>query len=196
MHNLLTHYVPHIVNGVPAEPPSFQYRRNSSGHLVQVPYVPPNLRGPAPPIQHPIRSPSPSVRSPPVLEQLTQGQFKPPEAAENLIAVPNASLHSPPRAQFGGIYGSPPSNQERPETPFDGFIRDGRWQSPLAKSHQTTESTPEAIKKKKKTFGSHFQNLAWSPTSASRRAINEHRNHQPPVPQSQPVDTEPPSKGE
>ena len=31
------HYVPHIVNGVPAEPPSFQYRRNSSGYLVQVP---------------------------------------------------------------------------------------------------------------------------------------------------------------
>ena len=32
-----SHYVPKIVNGVPAEPPSFQYRRNSSGHLVQVP---------------------------------------------------------------------------------------------------------------------------------------------------------------
>ena len=32
------HYVPHIVNGVPtAEPPSFQYRRNSSGYLVQAP---------------------------------------------------------------------------------------------------------------------------------------------------------------
>ena len=31
-------YVPHIVNGVPtAEPPSFQYRRNSAGHLEQAP---------------------------------------------------------------------------------------------------------------------------------------------------------------
>ena len=38
------HYVPNIVNGVPAEPPSFQYRRNSSGHLVQVPT--PALRPP------------------------------------------------------------------------------------------------------------------------------------------------------
>ena len=31
------HYGPHIVDGVSAEPPSFQYRRNSLGHLVQVP---------------------------------------------------------------------------------------------------------------------------------------------------------------
>ena len=30
-------YVPHIANGVPTEPPSFQYLRNSSGHLLQLP---------------------------------------------------------------------------------------------------------------------------------------------------------------
>ena len=35
------YHVPHLVNGVPAEPPSFQYRRDSSGNLYQVPYVPP-----------------------------------------------------------------------------------------------------------------------------------------------------------
>ena len=136
-------YVPHIVNGVPAEPPSFQYRRNSSGILVQVPYVPPNLRGPAPPIQHPIRSPSirsPSVRSPPVLERPAQGPHGPPEAAENPFAVPNATLHSPPRAQFGGIYGSPPGNHERPETPPDGFVREGRWQSESAMANGASAS--------------------------------------------------------
>ena len=41
------HYVPHIVNGVPAERPSFQYRRNSSGDLVQAPtpaLLPPQSR--------------------------------------------------------------------------------------------------------------------------------------------------------
>ena len=38
------HDVPHIGNGMPAEVPSFQYRRNSSGHLVQVPA--PALRPP------------------------------------------------------------------------------------------------------------------------------------------------------
>ena len=37
------HYVPQILNEVPAEAPSFQYRRNSSGNLVQVPAPTQNL---------------------------------------------------------------------------------------------------------------------------------------------------------
>ena len=133
------HYVPHMVNGVPAEPPSFQYRRNSSGQLVQVPYVPPNLRPPPPP--HSIRSPpgrSPSVHS--VHERLTQGPHGPPEAAENPFAVPNTTLHSPPRQPFGGIYGSPSSNHERPETPPEGFGRDGRWQNDSAMANGASAS--------------------------------------------------------
>lgn len=48
----------------------FQYRRNSSGQLAQVPDVPPNLRGSAPPTQHP--KSSQSVRSPSVNERSTQ----------------------------------------------------------------------------------------------------------------------------
>ena len=52
-------HVPHLVNGVPAEPPSFQYRRDSQGNLYQVPYVPPAMRGPpVPSLQPPMRSPS------------------------------------------------------------------------------------------------------------------------------------------
>ena len=48
----------------------FQYRRNSSGQLAQVPNVPPNLRSSAPPTQHP--KSTPLVRSPPVNERSTQ----------------------------------------------------------------------------------------------------------------------------
>ena len=136
------HYVTHMVNGVPAEPPSFQYRRNSSGQMVQVPYVPPNLRPPQPPhSMPPIRSPpvrSPSVHS--VHERLTQGPHGPPEAAENPFAVPNTTLHSPPRQPFGGIYGSPPGNHERPETPPEGFGRDGRWQNENAMTNGASAS--------------------------------------------------------
>lgn len=118
-------YVPHLVNGVPAEPPSFQYRRDSSGNLYQVPYVPPAMRGPhVPPPQHPMRSPS--------IREHGHGPHGPPEAAENPFAVPNTSqsargaypeygspsartISSPPpasssRAALGQYpeYGSPP----------------------------------------------------------------------------------------
>lgn len=110
------YHVPHLVNGVPVEPPSFQYRRNSSGLLVQVPYVPPALR-----------QQSSSIRSPHVHDRSSQGPHGPPEAAENPFAVPNAS-HSPPRQAFSGIYGSPAATREREraETPPDGFVREGR----------------------------------------------------------------------
>ncbi len=47
----------------------FQYRRNSSGQLAQIPHEPPNLRG-STPTQHP--KSSPFVRSPPVNERSTQ----------------------------------------------------------------------------------------------------------------------------
>lgn len=57
------YHVPYLVNGVPAEPPSFQYRRGSSGNLCKVPYIPPAMRGPhVPSPQHPRRSPSMRVR--------------------------------------------------------------------------------------------------------------------------------------
>ena len=110
------YHVPHLVNGVPAEPPSFQYRRDSSGQLYQVPYIPPTMR-PQPP---------PGLRSPPMHDRSSEGPHGPPEAAANPFAVPAAS-HSPPRQAFSDIYGSPHSNHERPETPPPGFVRDGRW---------------------------------------------------------------------
>ena len=110
------YHVPHLVNGVPAEPPSFQYRRDSSGNLYQVPYVPPAMR----------QQPSAAIRSPPVHDRSSQGPHGPPEAAENPFAVPPVS-HSPPRQAFSSIYGSPRSNHERSETPPGGFVRDGRW---------------------------------------------------------------------
>lgn len=109
------YHVPHLVNGVPAEPPSFQYRRDSSGNLLQVPYVPPAMR----------QQPS-TLRSPHMHDRSSQGPHGPPEAAENPFAIPNTS-HSPARQPFNGIYGSPTGNRERPETPPDGYGRDGRW---------------------------------------------------------------------
>lgn len=109
------YHVPHLVNGVPAEPPSFQYRRDSSGNLYQVPYVPPAMR-----------QQTSSLRSPLMHDRSSQGPHGPPEAAENPFAVPNTS-HSPPRQAFNGIYGSPSSHRERPETPPDGLVREGRW---------------------------------------------------------------------
>lgn len=95
------YHVQHLVNGVPAEPPSFQYRRDSSGHLYQVPYVPPAMRGPPP--QHPMRSPS--------MREHVQGPHGPPEAAENPFAVPNVSQSA--RAPYPE-YGSPPPRARTP----------------------------------------------------------------------------------
>ena len=112
------YHVAHLINGVPAEPPSFQYRRDSSGNLYQVPYVPPSLR--------PQTQATTSLRSPPMVERSSQGPHGPPEAAENPFAVPAAS-HSPPRPSFSGIYGSPTGSHERPETPPGPFVRDSRW---------------------------------------------------------------------
>ena len=129
------YHVPYVVNGVLTEPPSFQYRRDSRGQLYQVPYVPPQLRPPhVPPHTN-------SIRSPPVQEQSLQGPNGPPEAAENPFAVPNTS-HSPPRQSFGGIYGSPPGNYERAETPPEGYGRDGRWTSdgPMANGASASPS--------------------------------------------------------
>ncbi|CAD6564501.1 MAG: putative PHD type zinc finger protein with BAH domain-containing protein [Alectoria sarmentosa] len=97
-------YVPHLVNGVPAEPPSFQYRRDSSGNLYQVPYVPPAMRGPhVPPPQHPMRSPS--------IREHGHGPHGPPEAAENPFAVPNISQSA--RGPYAE-YGSPPPRARTP----------------------------------------------------------------------------------
>jgi len=109
------YHAPHLVNGVPVEAPSFQYRRDSSGNLYQVPYVPPAMR-----------QQSSTLRSPHVHDRSSQGPHGPPEAAENPFAVPNTS-HSPPRQPFNGIYGSPSGHRERPETPPDGLVREGRW---------------------------------------------------------------------
>ena len=98
------YHVPHLVNGIPAEPPSFQYRRDSSGNLYQVPYVPPAMRGPhVPPPQHPMRSPS--------MREHAHGPHGPPEAAENPFASPNIS--QPPRGPYPD-YGSPPPRARTP----------------------------------------------------------------------------------
>lgn len=100
----LQFHVPHLVNGVPAEPPSFQYRRDSSGNLCQVPYVPPAMRGPpVPPPQHPMRSPS--------MREHGHAPHGPPEAAENPFAVPNIS--QPARGTYAD-YGSPPTRARTP----------------------------------------------------------------------------------
>ena len=97
-------HVPHLVNGVPAEPPSFQYRRNSAGILCQVPWVPPALRGPhVPPSQHPMRSPS--------MREHGQGPHGPPEAAENPFAVPTISQSA--RGPYPE-YNSPPPRARTP----------------------------------------------------------------------------------
>ena len=124
------YHVPHIVNGIHVEPPSFQYRRDSSGQLRQVPYVPPAMRGP-PSNGGSIRSPSMHDRS-----------HGPPEAAENPFAVPNAGAHSPPRPAFRGMYGSPTTAHERPQTPPDAFAREGRWPSegPMANGASASPS--------------------------------------------------------
>lgn len=128
------YHMPHIANGVHVEPPSFQYRRDSSGQLRQVPYVPPAMRAP-PPHAVPIRSPSMHDRS-------TQGPHGPPEAAENPFAVPNNAAHSPPRPPFRGMYGSPAAGHDRPQTPPDAFARDGRWPSegPMANGASASPS--------------------------------------------------------
>ena len=98
------YHVPHLVNGIPAEPPSFQYRRDSSGNLYQVPYVPPAMRGAhVPPPQHPMRSPS--------MREHAHGPHGPPEAAENPFASPNIS--QPPRGPYPD-YGSPPPRARTP----------------------------------------------------------------------------------
>lgn len=131
------------VNGY-SEPPSFQYRRDHTGQLVQIPYVPPALRGtpphaPAPPLPPPMRSPSGPhhLRSPPMQEP---GPHGPPEAAENPFALPYGS-HASPRPQYQGnaVYGSPAArNRERPETPDYG--RDGRWPSERPLTNGASES--------------------------------------------------------
>ena len=126
-------HVQQPVNGVPAEPPSFQYRRDSNGNLCQIPYVPPAMRGGshAPPAH--------SLRSPPLREHSSHAPHGPPEAAENPFAVPNAS-HSPPRQAFGGMFGSPPVNHGRAETPPEGFGREGRWPSEMVNGASASPS--------------------------------------------------------
>ena len=68
------HQISHQRSGAEAnvEPSVFlsQFRRHSSGQHAQVPNVPLNLRGSAPPTQHP--KSSPVVKSPSVNERLTQ----------------------------------------------------------------------------------------------------------------------------
>lgn len=133
------YHVPHMVNGVAAEPPSFQYRRDSNGNLYQVPYVPPAMRQQQQQQQPPLLTAG--LRSPLIRDRSSQGPHGPPEAAENPFAVPSAS-HSPRRPTFGGVYGSPTGVHERPETPPDGFVRDGRWASegPLANGASASPS--------------------------------------------------------
>ena len=97
-------HVPHLVNGVPAEPPSFQYRRDSQGNLYQVPYVPPAMRGP------PVPPPQPPMRSP-LMREHGHGPHGPPEAAENPFAVPNISQSA--RGPYAE-YSSPPPRARTP----------------------------------------------------------------------------------
>ncbi|KAL6715841.1 putative PHD type zinc finger protein with BAH domain-containing protein [Lecanora helva] len=112
------YHVPPVINGVPTESGSFQYRRDSSGNLCQVPYFPPSLRSQPPP-------PGSTLRSPPAHERPSHGPHGPPEAAENPFVVPTAA--SPPRQSYGSMYGSPPGSHERPETPPGAFLRESRW---------------------------------------------------------------------
>ena len=105
-------HVPHIVNGV-AEPPSFQYRRDSSGTLRQVPYVPPAMRGPpVPPPQPPMRSPS--------LREHGHGPHGPPEAAENPFAVPNTSQSA--RGAYPDYVSPPPRSRTPPQAPSSRVV--------------------------------------------------------------------------
>ena len=136
-------YIPHQSNGYAQPPPdqgSFQFRRNPlTGHLIQVPYVPPALRPPShhaspasarsPPPPRRMRSPPLHVRSPSIHEQ---GPHGPPEADSNPFVVPHGSHASPPQ-QFSGnnIYGSPRGHHERSETPTNAFDRDSRWPSEI-----------------------------------------------------------------
>ena len=149
------YHVPHLVNGVQLEPPSFQYRRDSSGNLFQVPYVPPSMRAqqqqpppppPPPPQQQPLPTSGTALRSPRVHDRTPQGPHGPPEAAENPFAVPSAS-HSPARQAYGGVYGSPSGIHERPETPPNGYARDGRWttEGPMANGASASPSLRNLI---------------------------------------------------
>ncbi|KAK4693281.1 hypothetical protein P7C71_g4090, partial [Lecanoromycetidae sp. Uapishka_2] len=83
-----------------------------------------------------------SQRSPSMHDRSSQGPHGPPEAAENPFAVPNSAAHSPPRPSFRGMFGSPASNHERPQTPPDTFTRDGRWPSegPMANGASASPS--------------------------------------------------------
>ena len=154
------YHVPHLVNGVPAEPPSFQYRRDSSGNLYQVPYVPPALRGPpVPPPQPPMRSPS--------MREHGHGPHGPPEAAENPFAVPNISqptrgpypeYSSPPprartppqatssRAALGSYpeYGSPPPRTMTPPPAASSRAALGPYGEYGSPSARTMASVPQA----------------------------------------------------
>ena len=97
--------VAHLVNRLPAEPPSFQYRRDSSGNLYQVSYVPPEI---------PVPPPQPPLRSPPMREH-GHGPHGPPEAAENPFAVPKISQSAigssvpTPEIEFHADDGNPSS---------------------------------------------------------------------------------------
>lgn len=113
--------IQHLANGVP---PPYQHPRNSVGHMVTAPYVPP----PAPP--HPSRSRHvhlpPALRSPPMLDHNSQGPNGVPRAAENPFAIPFQS-RSPPRPQYHGLYESPRGTYERAETPPERIGRNGGW---------------------------------------------------------------------
>ncbi|KAG8526969.1 uncharacterized protein KY384_008398 [Bacidia gigantensis] len=142
-HGGFPHHQPHH------EPLSFQFKRDPvTKQLIQVPYIPPSLKNQqashpppppnvvrSPPTSQHGRSPSIHTRSPSVQEI---GPHGPPEADSNpFAAIGNgrSSHGSPPpplpnpQYQSNSVYGSPRTQQTRPETPKNGHGGDTRWQN-------------------------------------------------------------------
>lgn len=121
----------HLVNGAPSP---YSLTRNHNSHMVASPYSqhhshpphPQHATHPHPPHTSRLHIPPPTIRSPTLHDQNTQGPHGPPRAAENPFVIPYPS-RSPPRQLYQGIYGSPRGNFERPETPPDGLGRNGGW---------------------------------------------------------------------
>ncbi len=156
-------YMPHQPNGYgrqAQEPPSFQFKRDRDGQLIQVPYIPPSMRTSARPstpssLRSPPRQPSRRMsrpRSPPMQMRSPlqdSGPHGPPEADSNPFAVPYASHSSPqPHYSVNHSYGSPRVNHDRPETPPNMFERDARWPSeiPIANGASASPSIRPSIR--------------------------------------------------
>ena len=151
-----THYQPPPAHG-PAhganggyEPPSFQYRRDATGNLVQVPYIPPANRGQPPPPNPPLRSPqsvhrmrSPHLRSP----HLRSPQVPPLPPPGHHMTPPTRHARSPPVSEQGPH--GPPEADSNPfavpygshNSPRQPYQNGGMYDSP--RPPHARPATPE-----------------------------------------------------